>query len=97
MTIPARRDLREVFRRLETEVSWAFAVQYVRRFDAGLLAIQQFPRSRPLRPEFGRSTRVAFHQKYGIFYRIRRDRIEILRILHAARDLSALSREGAFR
>ena len=40
--------------------------------------------------------RVVFHEPYAIYYLPHPDAIVIVRVLHGARDVAALSRRGGF-
>lgn len=55
--------------------------------------IGYMPRAYPSRPDIGLNVRVAIHREYVIFFRVRREFVEILRIVHGARDLRGLFEE----
>ncbi|EMG51584.1 plasmid stabilization system protein [Ochrobactrum sp. CDB2] len=48
------------------------------------------PESFPARPDLGEGLRVARHHRYLVFFTNNAERIEVLRILHGARDLQSL-------
>lgn len=49
--------------------------------------LAETPLAFPTRPELGADIRCSLHGRYVIFFRAHDDRLLILRILHAARDL----------
>jgi len=49
-----------------------------------------FPKLGPLRDDLFPDTRILVEGKYLIFYRLQKSTIDILRIVHGARDLSDL-------
>lgn len=53
-------------------------------------AIASRPESFPARPDLGEGLRVARHHRYLVFFTHNAERIEVLRILHGARDLQFL-------
>jgi len=53
-------------------------------------AIARSPRTYPPRPQFGEGLRVAIRRPYQIAFRINEGRVEVLRILHSARDIAAV-------
>jgi plasmid stabilization system protein ParE len=85
----AERDLVEIadYIALDNRGRALTFVEELRRRCDGLL---DFPESHPLRPEFGRDVRAAVHGKYLILYAARRDVLQILRVIHGARDLSRI-------
>ena len=50
----------------------------------------EFPFSAPLRSDFGPDIRIAPYRGYLLVYVVRADRVEIIRVIHGARDLSNL-------
>ena len=50
----------------------------------------EFPLASPLRPDLGIDIRVAPYRGYLLVYLVRDGQVEIVRILHGARDLSTL-------
>jgi toxin ParE1/3/4 len=68
----------------------ARAVTYVRELRGRCLSIGEFPHAGPPRPQWGEGVRIAVHGKYLIVYRVRDEAVQILRVVHGARDLDAL-------
>ena len=64
----------------------SFADELEARFDD----ICERPMSFPARPEWGVDKRSAVHGRYVIIFRANDDDIEILRVVHGARDLDEL-------
>lgn len=52
--------------------------------------IAEHPRAGRARPELGRGIRSRAHGNYVIFYWVRNSRVEILRVIHGARDIPAI-------
>ena len=57
-------------------------------------AIADAPRACMQRPDLGRDLRCCPHGNYLIFYRVDAHEVQIVRVLHAARDLQDLARHG---
>jgi toxin ParE1/3/4 len=55
-------------------------------------SIGRLPRAHPLRSDLAPGLRAAVHRSYLIFFRINRNHVEILRIVHGARNLGRLFR-----
>jgi toxin ParE1/3/4 len=66
------------------------AVSFVQELTLQCRSLLDFPKSHPLRPDLGRDVRAAIHGKYLILYVVREEMVEILRVVHGARDLSGL-------
>jgi toxin ParE1/3/4 len=63
------------------------AARVVRRFDARLVELAHAPGAGRLRPELGQNVRSSVVGVYILFYRPTPDGIELLRVLHSARDI----------
>jgi toxin ParE1/3/4 len=68
----------------------AAAERVIRRLEAAEGRLAQFPEMAPLREELLPGVRAWAVGEYLIFYRVDPDAVEILRILHGARDLGDL-------
>lgn len=66
------------------------AVTYVRELRARSGRIGDFPHAGPPRPQWGKDVRIAVHRKYLIVYRVRDETVQILRVVHGARDVEKL-------
>jgi toxin ParE1/3/4 len=62
------------------------ALSFVSELRSHCRTIADFPRAYPVRAEFGRSVRLAVFGNYLVFYVVRRDLVEIRRVVHAARE-----------
>jgi toxin ParE1/3/4 len=65
-------------------------VTYVRELRERANRVGDFPHAGPPRPKWGESIRIIVYGKYLIVYRVRDDAVQILRVVHGARDLDAL-------
>jgi toxin ParE1/3/4 len=88
-TREARADLREIALRI-ADHNPVRAFSYVDEIDARCLRIGEFPHAGPPRPQWGEGIRIAIHGKYVIVYRVRDETVQVLRVVHGARDLDAL-------
>ena len=68
----------------------ARALSYVDEIEARCRRIAEFPHAGAPRPEWGDGFRIAVHGYYLIVYRVRGAAVQILRVIHGARDLDAL-------
>jgi toxin ParE1/3/4 len=68
----------------------AAADRYAAAFVEKGQALAQFPELGRTRPEIAPDLRSTLVKPYVIFYRIRGDVVQILRILHGARDLRSI-------
>jgi toxin ParE1/3/4 len=66
------------------------AVTYVGELRERARRIGEFPHAGPPRPQWGEGIRIAVHGNYLIIYRVRDETVQVLRVLHGARDLDAL-------
>lgn len=66
------------------------AITFIGELRGKCLGLSDRPLLYPPAPEAGQGVRKRRHQRYLILYRIERDRIEILHIVHGARDYRKL-------
>ena len=66
------------------------AERVVRRIDARIRALADFPELGPERPEIAPGMRMLVEGNYLILYRIEPAEVVIVRIVHGARDLTDL-------
>lgn len=69
------------------------AVTYIRELRELCHRIGEFPHAGPPRPQWGDGVRIALHGRYVIVYRVREEMVQVLRVVHGARDLDALFEE----
>ena len=91
-TPEARADLREIALRI-ADRNPTRAFTYVDEVEATCLRIGEFPHAWPPRPQWGDSIRITIHGNYVIVHRVRDETVQVLRIVHGARDLDALFAE----
>ncbi len=83
---PAHLDLIEIAQHIAND-SVDRAVSFTDQLIDRCYALGDFPRAYPLVPRYERQgIRRRVYGNYLIFYRAGRDRVEILRIIHGARD-----------
>ena len=89
LTEEADNDLIELWLHIsqdDLDVADRLLANFVKKFE--LLAAQ--PRMGRLRPEFATHLRSFIEGRYVIFYRLVPDGIEIVRIIHGARDMGTI-------
>jgi toxin ParE1/3/4 len=88
-TPEARADLRDIALRIaDHNLSRAFT--YVDEIEAHCLRIGDLPHAWPPRPQWGEGVRITIHGNYVIVHRVRDETVQVLRLVHGARDLDAL-------
>jgi toxin ParE1/3/4 len=65
----------------------ARAVSFAQELTTKIRAISDRPLTFPARDEWGAGLRAALHANYYIIFRVEIDRVIVLRILHAARNI----------
>ena len=68
----------------------AAATRLIERIAAGVARLADFPESGPARPEIGEGARSLTIGNYLVLYRIERDTVDIVRVLHGARAIAGL-------
>jgi len=66
----------------------ARAITFIAELRARCRGLTDFPEAAPLRPGLGDDVRMAVHGRHLILYVVRRDLLEIRRVVHGARDLA---------
>lgn len=92
LTPEAETDLEGIGDRI-AERNAARAVTYVRELRERCLRVGDLPHARPPRPQWGEGIRITIHGNYAIVHRVRDETVQILRVVHGARDLDALFEE----
>lgn len=85
----AEADLAVILKYLDERNS-AAAERLAAEIDERCTLLGEFPESGRTREEIGPGVRSSLVQKYVLFYRIKATGVEVLRILHGARDLESL-------
>jgi toxin ParE1/3/4 len=92
LTPDAEADLEGIGDKI-AEFNAARAVTYVRELRERCHRIGEFPHAGPPRPQWGEGIRIAIHGSYIAVYRVRDEMVQVLRVVHGARDLDALFEE----
>ena len=89
-TEPAVEDLRELHAYIARD-SEVYAIGFVERIILAVEQVADHPRVGRIVPEKNdENVRELLYQNYRIIYRVKSDQIELLTIIHGARDLTAL-------
>ena len=56
----------------------------------------EFPHSGPAREQLAKGLRAGFSGRYVLYYRTGETELTIVRVLHGARDIAAISSSGGF-
>jgi len=89
ITVEAEADFEDVFDYIAADSPQA-ALQYVRMLREKALGLGRFPRRHRVREDLPDEMRIAPSGSHLIVYRIAGRRVEILRVIHGARDLPKL-------
>jgi toxin ParE1/3/4 len=93
-TIRARRDLIDIWLEVSVDNPAAADALYD-RLEARVRLLGRFPKAGPRRPNVAPEARVLIEPPYLILYRLRRDAVQIVRVVHSARNIDrALFSEG---
>jgi toxin ParE1/3/4 len=85
----AIRDVDEIWQTIARDDEGA-ATRMVERFATATARLADFPLSAPARPEIGPDVRSVVVGRYLMLYRIEHDRVEIVRVVHGAREITGL-------
>lgn len=86
----ARRDLAGIFDYLETQADADVATLALERIYEAALRLEQYPESTPARPDISEDFRSLVVGRYLVLYRVRDDSVDVVRVVHGARDLGRL-------
>ncbi len=89
LTAAAKTDVREIVAYIDENNSDAASAVLNRLFER-FVSIAKMPEIGRLREEFGKGLRSFPEGNYLIFYRLTSRGIEILRVLHSARDIETI-------
>jgi toxin ParE1/3/4 len=89
LTARAEADLEEIFDYIRQD-STINAASYIRQLQAKIRRIARAPRIYAARDSIVPGLRVAAHGHHLIFFRLQGSYIEIVRVIHGARDLNRL-------
>lgn len=85
----AENDLIDIWSGIATDSPFA-ADRILDAIAARILQLASFPESFPQRPDIGAEVRALTIGNYLVLYRLAEHRVEIVRVVHGARDVSAL-------
>lgn len=96
LSAEALADIAEINTYLRSEAGPAVSTRVLARIRKKLAAIERMPNTGALRPEFGEGMRLHVCGAYVIYVQVGADRVEVVRVLHAARDRDSImtKREG---
>jgi toxin ParE1/3/4 len=83
----AKQDLLDIYAYIYLD-NKVYAEQFLDRFDEKIQLIREFPEIGLKRTEFSDSFRSSMFGHYVIFYRINPAYLEVVRVLHTARDVA---------
>jgi toxin ParE1/3/4 len=66
------------------------------KINATCARLLDFPMLGPPREQLAPGLRVTFQGNYGIYYVLRDHEVIIVRVLHSARDVTAIAEQGGF-
>ena len=93
---PASFDLAQIWNYLYEESSESVATKFVERIKARAAQAASFPFSGAPRFHLAPGLRVLFYEQYAIYYVPKDSEVIVARVLHGARDLTAIAEEGGF-
>lgn len=85
----ARRDLADIARHIAQD-NPSRAVSFIEELTTKFRLVAERPLSFPAREEWHPDLRSALHRPYVILFRVAGDHVEIVRVLHSARDIPNL-------
>ena len=68
----------------------------MRAIETHFEPLRHFPLSRAAREQLAPGLRVILHSPYAIYYKPLSDAVVIIRVIHGARDVAALTKRGGF-
>lgn len=71
----------------------AAAMRMVERLAAGVARLADFPESGRARPEIGAGARSVVVGRYLVLYRINGEFVDVVRVIHGAREITGLLRK----
>jgi len=96
LTEAAEADLAELWTYIALDASELIATRFIAAVEAAFEPLRRFPLSGAAREQFAPGLRVVFHGAYAIYYTPRPEALVIVRVLHGARDTTALPERAGF-
>ena len=90
LSAEALADVAEIRAYLLREAGPAVSTRVLARIRKKLAAIERMPETGALRPEFGEGVRLHASGAYVIYVQVLADRVDVVRILHAAQDRDSI-------
>lgn len=94
LSTQALADIAEIRAYLRREAGPAVSTRVLARIRKRLFSIERMPNSGAPRPEFGEGVRLHVSGAYVIYVQVAADRVDVMRILHAARDRDRIMSPG---
>jgi toxin ParE1/3/4 len=82
---------------LAIEASETVATRFLAAIEDAFQPLRHFPLSGPARDQLAPGLRVTFHSPYAIYYMPQTEAVVVIRVIHGARDIAALTERGAFQ
>ena len=89
-------DLGEIWATLASEASEAIATNFLTALEKHFEPLRHFPLSGAAREQIAPNLRVTFHHPYAIYYMPLSNAVVIVRVIHGARDITAIAERGGF-
>ncbi len=86
LSAEALADIAEIRIYLRREAGPAVSTRVLARIRKKLAAVERMPDTGSLRPEFGEGMRLHVSDAYILYVQVGADKVEVIRILHAAQD-----------
>lgn len=87
LSTEADQDVSDIFDYTEKEFGLNQAIAYVSAFDECFAELMNNPEIGRARDEIRQGLRSIIQESHVVFYRVLKDRIRVIRILHGSRDL----------
>jgi toxin ParE1/3/4 len=88
--------LAEIWSYIAEEASETTANRFLARLEGTCQKLLPFPSAHPERPQLAPGLRVTFQGAYAIYYQFDDTHVVIIRVLHGARDVTAIAEQGGF-
>jgi toxin ParE1/3/4 len=96
LTDAAESDLAEIWAYIALEASEAIATRFVSAIEVDFDQLRAFPLSGSAREALAPNLRIKPHGAYAIYYTSTERELIIVRVLHGARDATAIADRGGF-
>ena len=92
----AEADLAEIWDHVASDAGVATATRLVELIAAAFEPLRRLPLAGPARQHLAPGLRVVFRGAYAVYYTSLADAVVIVRVLHGARDVTALADRDGF-